>query len=110
MRLAFIPASCLPYALDNYHQNDNETEDDDDDDDDVDDGYMIDARAFQEVYNYRIGSDDRKKTQSTVGGGGVVTTRDDHNRSDGTGPGAVVMMRGVTSELAWDGDIGVMKR
>ena len=108
MRLAFIPASCLPYALDNYHQNDNETEDDDDDDDD--DGYMIDARAFQEVYNYRIGSDDRKKTQSTVGGGGVVTTRDDHNRSDGTGPGAVVMMRGVTSELAWDGDIGVMKR
>jgi hypothetical protein len=109
MRLAFIPASCLPYALDNYYQNEDEGGDNDDD---HDHGYMIDARAFQEVFNHRMGSDERKKAHSTVGGGGgVVSTRGDHNRSDGTGPGgAVVMIRGVTGELAWDGDIGVMKR
>ena len=115
MRLAFIPASCLPYALDNYHQK--KDHDDDHDRDDHDGGYIIDARAFQEVLcnHHRIGSSDEcKKTQSSViagGGGGGVLSRDDHNNSDGgSGSGAVVLLRGVTGELAWDGDIGVMKR
>ena len=116
MRLAFIPASCLPYALDNYHQK--KDHDDDHDRDDHDGGYIIDARAFQEVLcnHHRIGSSDEcKKTQLSVttggGGGGGVLSRDDHNNSDGgSGSGAVVLLRGVTGELAWDGDIGVMKR